>query len=61
MSCLWEGRGLFTNPGWGLPDWVAALLKRSWGMLVGSKLKMHQQYALAVEKATVYQSVTTKI
>lgn len=58
---LWEWRGLFTNPGRGLPGWVAALLKRSWEILVGSKLKINQQYALAVEKATAYQVVMTRI
>lgn len=54
MSCLWEERGLSTNPGWRLTGWTAAQLKTYWGILSSSKLKMSQQHALAVEKAIMY-------
>lgn len=38
-----------SDPGWGLPAWGAALLKRSWW---GSKLSQSQQWALAAATAS---------
>ena len=36
---------------WGLPGWGAALLKRTWELLIVSKLNMSQQCVLAAKAA----------
>lgn len=50
ISCLCEGGSPCTHAGWRLPVWVAALLKKPWAVLMGGKLIMNQQYAIAIEK-----------